>query len=53
MSGRRFVNMAKSGRIAAQRRVGSAAHGRAGVAAARGGAKKKGPATAGPRTRRP
>ena len=49
--GRRFVNTAKSGRVAAQRRAGAAVRGRAGMASARGVAKNKGPAPAGPRTR--
>ena len=49
--GRRFVNLAKSGRFAAQRRVAGAAAGDRGVATRRDAGKKRGPATAGPRTR--
>jgi hypothetical protein len=51
--GRRFVNMAKSGRVTAPRRTGGAARGRLGMAAGRDvSAKKMGPPPAGPRTRR-
>jgi hypothetical protein len=48
--GRRFVNVAKSGRFAAQSRADGAVHGRKGIVG-RGAGKKRGPATAGPRTR--